>query len=65
LLVGLIGSQWTAAFAAAPTRPNILFIFGDDCGIDSFGCYGSDRSKTFTPNIDSLARSGIIASPSM
>jgi arylsulfatase A len=44
--------------AAAPERPNILFIFGDDCGIDSFGCYGSDRAKSFTPNINALAQSG-------
>jgi len=46
------------AIAAAPSKPNILFIFGDDCGIDSFGCYGSDRAKNFTPNIDALAKSG-------
>jgi arylsulfatase A-like enzyme len=44
--------------AAAPQKPNIVFIFGDDCGIDSFGCYGSDRAKTFTPNIDALAQAG-------
>lgn len=45
-------------YAAAPSKPNILFIFGDDAGIDSFGCYGSDRAKTFTPNIDALAKLG-------
>lgn len=44
---------------AANARPNILFIFSDDIGIDGFGCYGSDRSKTFTPNIDKLAREGV------
>ncbi len=44
--------------AAALERPNIVFIFGDDCGIDSFGCYGSDRARSFTPNIDALAKSG-------
>ena len=46
------------AEAAAPERPNILFIFADDCGIDSFGCYGSDRANSFTPNIDALAKAG-------
>jgi len=46
------------ASAAAPDRPNIVFIFADDCGIDSFGCYGSDRAKSLTPNIDALAKSG-------
>src|SRR5262245_33788033 len=44
--------------SAAAERPNILFIFADDGGIDSFGCYGSDRAKALTPHIDALARSG-------
>jgi len=64
LFVALIGGlllcgRWSQVQAAAPERPNILFIFGDDCGIDSFGCYGSDRAKSFTPNIDALAKSGV------
>jgi arylsulfatase A len=46
------------AHAADAKRPNILFIFGDDCGIDAIGCYGSDRAKSLTPNIDALAKSG-------
>src|SRR5205823_5422846 len=59
LVFGLVlGSLCAQAKAAAPDKPNILFIFGDDCGIDSFGCYGSDRAKSFTPNIDALAKSG-------
>lgn len=48
-----------ATAEAAAKKPNIVFILGDDCGIDSFGCYGSDRAKTFTPNIDALAKSGL------
>lgn len=48
-----------AARAAAPLRPNIVLIFGDDCGIDSFGCYGSDTAKGLTPNIDALAATGV------
>jgi arylsulfatase A len=47
------------ASAQDAKRPNIVFIFGDDCGIDAFGCYGSDRAKTLTPNIDALAASGM------
>jgi arylsulfatase A len=47
-----------AAVVQAADKPNILFIFADDCGIDSFGCYGSDRAKSLTPNIDALAKSG-------
>src|SRR5262249_18811325 len=44
--------------SAAAERPNILFIFADDCGIVSFGCYGSAPAKSLTPNIDALAKSG-------
>jgi arylsulfatase A len=47
------------AQAAAPARPNILFILSDDYGIDGVGCYGSDRFKDKTPNLDALAKSGI------
>jgi arylsulfatase A len=45
--------------ADAPARPNILFIFSDDYGIDGVSCYGSDRFKGKTPNMDALAKSGI------
>jgi arylsulfatase A len=43
----------------AGQRPNIVFIFGDDSGIDCYSCYGSDRFKGMSPNIDALAASGI------
>jgi arylsulfatase A len=59
LILGLISvCPCFEARGAGADRPNILFIFGDDCGIDSFGCYGSDRSKSLTPNIDALAQAG-------
>ena len=45
--------------AADARRPNIVFIFSDDNGIDGIGCYGSDRAKKLTPNIDALAASGM------
>ena len=44
---------------AADKRPNILFILADDTGIDDYSCYGSDRFKSRTPNIDALAKSGL------
>jgi len=45
---------------AKPTgRPNIVFILSDDYGLDGVGCYGSDRHKDRTPNLDALARDGI------
>jgi len=40
-------------------RPNIVFILSDDYGLDGVGCYGSDRHKNRTPNLDSLASGGI------
>ena len=46
----------SAALAASPSRPNIIFILADDLGLDGVSCYGSDVRKT--PNIDKLAASG-------
>ena len=40
-------------------RPNIVFLFADDLGIDGINCYGSDRFKDKSPNIDALAKTGI------
>jgi arylsulfatase A-like enzyme len=46
------------AAAASPTRPNVIVVFTDDQGFADLGCQGV-RSDVKTPNIDSLARSGI------
>ncbi len=43
--------------AAAPAKPNIVFILADDLGFAEIGANGSDRYKT--PHIDSLANTGI------
>jgi arylsulfatase A len=45
--------------ATSAGRPNIVFILSDDYGLDGVGCYGSDRHKGRTPNIDALAAGGI------
>ena len=42
---------------AKETRPNILLIVADDLGYADLGVYGSDIR---TPNIDALARSGVL-----
>ncbi len=47
----------TASLAAAD-RPNILFIFSDDHAYQAISAYGSNRNHT--PNIDRLAREGMI-----
>lgn len=41
-------------------KPNVIFILMDDAGYGDFGCYG--QTLTETPNIDSLARMGVIYS---
>ncbi|MBM4046703.1 MAG: DUF229 domain-containing protein, partial [Planctomycetes bacterium] len=43
----------------AAEKPNILLILSDDYGIDGVGCYGSDRFKGKTPNLDRLAETGL------
>jgi arylsulfatase A len=47
-----------AVVAAEATKPNIIFILSDDHGIDGVGCYGSERFKGKTPNLDALAQTG-------
>lgn len=58
LFLAALAACVSAAQAAAPARPNILFILSDDYGIDGVGCYGSDRFQGKTPNLDALAASG-------
>ncbi len=44
--------------AAEPSRPNILFVFTDDHASHAIGAYGSVVNQT--PNIDRLARQGML-----
>ncbi len=45
------------AMAAAPAKPNIIFVLADDLGIDGVSSYGADKHQT--PHIDALAASGL------
>jgi arylsulfatase A-like enzyme len=40
------------------TLPNIIYILADDLGYGELGCYGQEKIET--PNIDLLAKSGMI-----
>ena len=42
--------------AAAPARPNIIVILGDDIGYSDLGCYGGEIP---TPNLNALAAGGL------
>ena len=55
----LLGAAATAAVssAAAPGKPNIIYILADDLGYGDLGCYGQRRIHT--PNIDRLAAEGV------
>ncbi len=46
------------AFAAGPTKPNVLVILADDLGYGELGCQGFTREIP-TPNIDGIARGGV------
>jgi len=54
----LAAPRWLGA-AERSRRPNIIFILSDDVGMDLISCYGSDRFKGKTPNIDALAGAGV------
>ncbi len=59
-LIGPTACVTTGGQQIKPTsRPNIVFILSDDYGLDGVGCYGSDRHKGRTPNMDALAGGGI------
>lgn len=45
------------ALAAAPQKPNIIYILADDLGYGELGAYGQRIIQT--PNIDRLAKEGI------
>jgi arylsulfatase len=48
--------------AAAPSgrRPNILVIWGDDIGISNLSCYSHGVMGYQTPNIDRIAKEGVM-----
>ncbi len=48
------------AFARQAKKPNILFIFSDQQRWDTVGCYGEPIFKGLTPNLDKLARKGVL-----
>ncbi|MHB8901654.1 MAG: sulfatase-like hydrolase/transferase, partial [Thermoguttaceae bacterium] len=58
IVAGLLSAAAVDSRAADASKPNILFILADDFGLDGVSCYGSDRFKGKTPNLDELAATG-------
>jgi arylsulfatase A-like enzyme len=56
MVVALLAALWGGS-AVAAERPNIIVIVGDDMGYADVGIHGCKDIPT--PNIDSLARSGV------
>ena len=52
----LLLAAFLPAFAAAPEKPNIVFIVADDVGDQAIGCYGGQSYST--PRTDALAAGG-------
>ncbi|MFA6545748.1 MAG: sulfatase [Limisphaerales bacterium] len=50
----------TVASTAAPKQPNILFIFSDDHAYQAISAYQHSLKLVQTPNIDRLAKEGMI-----
>lgn len=57
-LVGGGARVGLAAREVLPHTPNVVFIMADDLGYAELGCYG--QKKIRTPNIDALAREGML-----
>ncbi len=45
---------------AKTDKPNILVIWGDDIGISDLSCYSHGLMGYQTPNIDRIAREGMM-----
>lgn len=56
LVTALLSVCWISIGWCSDNRPNILLILVDDMGYSDLGCYGGE---IHTPNIDSLADSGL------
>jgi arylsulfatase A-like enzyme len=57
-LFPLLLATAAVAFAAAPQRPNFLWLIAEDSGPSAYSCYGEQPAAS-TPNIDRLAATGM------
>jgi arylsulfatase A-like enzyme len=55
--IGESEAAWPAPLRARQSAPNVLFVVLDDTGFGQMGCYGSPIN---TPNLDNLAKNGLL-----
>ena len=61
VVMGILSLWRGVCLARSEARPNILFIMSDDHTTQAFGAYGSRLAPLNpTPNIDRLAREGML-----
>jgi arylsulfatase A-like enzyme len=56
LCPSLFAAALSSEASAKDEKPNVVFILADDLGYSDLGCYGGEIE---TPNLDSLAKSGL------
>src|SRR5262245_20338535 len=59
-IVAVVASGLPAEAQQVGRRPNIVFIMGDDIGIWNIGAYHRGMMAGRTPNLDQLARQGML-----
>lgn len=57
LVIPILTALPLLSFAAAPKRPNVIFVMADDMGWGQTGYYNHPRLKT--PNLDAMAANGL------
>jgi arylsulfatase A-like enzyme len=66
ILFGWLATVAAATMMSAPTlaqeqqKPNIVVIMGDDIGITNIGVYGHGMMAGKTPNLDKIAKEGML-----
>src|SRR5690242_113970 len=60
LAAAALAGSITSAFAQDAKKPNILVIFGDDIGQTNVSAYSMGMMGYRTPNIDRIAKEGMI-----
>jgi len=59
-VLGVCAAWVSSSSAADRARPNIVFLFADDLTCQSISCYGDERKLLDTPNMDRIAREGVL-----